>query len=385
MNNILVSKKRIEELLLIIYAFIRVINRSNLSSISDNIQKVADMISITIVLMMIILILRNNYKKKQIIFFVFLFQVILINFFISKSNIILLSYIYILAFRNMYLDTVVKSLYKGTLFGFISVIILSYFDIIEASSFFRSEGIRNTLGFIHPNTTGQILFILILLYLYINYNTLSIKKILTVLFFLFFIQYQVDSRTSFYLSIFSILLFTLCRKITNNNIMNKLLLVSSRFTLFFGFVGSVILSNLYYDYSWGIKLNSILSGRLRYQKIFIDDYSVRLFGQQIRQIGYSESKTIVGLEAMMLDNGYLKLLLVHGVILSIVFIVLYFSIINLVINRRNSTPMLICILSILMYGLSESLILSAHLNFTLLFFLPDTKEESHDINHYPTP
>jgi len=112
-------------------------------------------------------------------------------------------------------------------------------------------------------------------------------------------------------------------------------------------------------------LNTLLSGRLRLGNLFVEEYSLSLFGTRILyNTPNSSYQAVFGLVYRVLDNSYLKYLLNFGVLsLTTISIILYQSFKNA--PKVLLPKLFVSLMAFLGLAFTEQLGLSMEINFVL--------------------
>lgn len=114
------------------------------------------------------------------------------------------------------------------------------------------------------------------------------------------------------------------------------------------------------DSEWLVSLNRFFTHRLRLSQIFVQDYSVNLFGNFLFSPGRYENGW------RFLDNGYLWLLLAHGVVYTLT-ILSYFVWISKKMYQASFKYVPMIFIGIAVYTFSEHGIFTYWINVLLLF------------------
>ena len=214
--------------------------------------------------------------------------------------------------------------------------------------------IRDDFGFGNPNAMFFYLMPIYTGYIYIRYekyNWLDRIVLWSLAIFVFVITY---SRTGFFVIILGLIMVEIFRyidifkfnfiKIVVTNIPLILILVSL-------FIGVVFAKNP--------KLNSLLSARPEYWNKYLSNMSI---------FGNSQSNSMF--YTYPLDNSYVYLLSLYGILVTLLFILITNFSLNKFIEQKNY-KFLIITLMFFLYGFGENILFSASLNFTLILMLKD--------------
>lgn len=244
------------------------------------------------------------------------------------------------------------------IFMFIGTIIAVRFGFIENLLFYRNgDGVRQTLGFNHPNTLGMFVYAITINLLNImNKPRYRLLKYTLLLIFNSYFYYISDSRTASFISLGTIIIIIALELIKlDNKIMNNKLIIGGILSFIFVIVGCSINFNFVDNYT---ELNKLFSNRLYSSYMFITDYGFNLFGDKISDI----LNTPMG--EVIIDSGYINLILRKGIVFTIVFFMFIF---NRIWSNKFTNKEGILILSVFCTLMFESYGFSIFM-FQILFF-----------------
>lgn len=355
-----------------------------LSIILDRTMWAANSDSITIVLKIgryaayaigMVGICLESFEKKSFAMLVVMIGVSVLSF-LSCSNITMVLYMVLFAVAY-HLDgqQFLKVSISVQIFLLGLVVIGSQFGIVEDYIFTPETRLRHGLGF-SWTTTGAILFLFIV-FEYIAIRKEKIKYIeFLILEIISFILYRLtDSRMAFALcSVF--LVFQVFVKFFKYRFG-----ITKFFKKLFVFVPSVICVfaiAIHYFYNpdnelW-MKLNDLLSGRLRLGKQGIAEYGISLLGNSIKWVGYS-ADAVEGTYNYV-DCSYLQILLEYGLIFLVMVIAIYTVIIYKAVKNENYF-LLWSVIFVLIFSITEPRLMNLSFNpFPLLVMCNlDSKEK----------
>lgn len=123
-----------------------------------------------------------------------------------------------------------------------------------------------------------------------------------------------------------------------------------------------------YKYDQGsqiwMSLNNFFTGRITLAKNAVDTYGITWFGSKVSWIT-TEKAAIENVATNVIDNGYLRLLIIYGIIPFVLFIIG----LTLLIKRKvkeNSMDQVFCIILFLIYGFMEAALFNPQINVFLL-------------------
>ncbi|WP_342757086.1 hypothetical protein [Kineothrix sedimenti] len=215
------------------------------------------------------------------------------------------------------------------------------------------EVIRWGMGYSTGNIFHVSYFILVVLLVYHMDARYGLKNLFwlmmgNILVFVFSLSYTGVAVTSFYLLLN---LYAIKRKRLS---LSERVLCQLPLPLCFLF--SFIVPFLV-KYPLGQKLDSLLQARLSFSSYYLTNQPITLLGTRMKEVPYSW---------VIMDNGYVYILMTFGVIVLLLFILAYMSAV-ITYTRRGEHGKLAIIFCFLLYGIMEQFISNAFMNLSLLF------------------
>lgn len=213
---------------------------------------------------------------------------------------------------------------------------------VDSVLFYRDGEIRNTLGFIHPNTLGCIIALISIDIFYLTDQTkhgIYFRAIVLVSAML--ILNICKSRTAILVLILSFIIYLLPVK-NKKSKHNKIWLIITPICAVISVIATIGYGNNINIFN---ELNTALSGRLRYQDYYSKTYDISLFGMEMP-------------ENLPLDNSYYKNLYAFGVF-GFVFAMIAAEVTMYNSQKNNDISIKKLLASLLVYSLSESCIFRA--------------------------
>lgn len=254
------------------------------------------------------------------------------------------------------------------------VIVGSQIGLLEDYLFTPETRLRHGMGFTWT-TTGAILFFFITLqYAAIRKEKMTYLELAILELINIYLYLMTDSRMAFYLLTLFIV-FMVFIKLTGSKwhlsrfFRKWIPLIPTLLAVF-----SIALHALYNpNNSLWVKLNELLSSRLRLGKDAIADYGISLLGTEIEWIGYS----VRPLEKPYnyVDCSYLRILLEYGVLFLLVVIVIY-SVILYKAVQKNNYYLVWSVIFVLVLSVTEPRLMNLAFNpFSILLFCSFEKWE----------
>lgn len=241
---------------------------------------------------------------------------------------------------------------------------------------------RHGLGFTWTTTASIFFFFICLEYIYIREKRMKIVEYIVILTLSYILYKLTDARLTFALSIMTLVFFWLF----SNFKFVKLIMEKMRviwvmmpfIVTFFSYYihRSYVAGNWFWD-----KFNNLISGRLKLGKAAIEQYGIKVFGQEIEWIGYAyQAKEGV---YNYVDCSYLQIVIQYGVVLLGLCLIAY-AYILLRATRENDYYLCGCILIVLAHSITEPFLLNLVFNpFPLLAvsYLGERKRRKEIVNN----
>lgn len=241
---------------------------------------------------------------------------------------------------------------------FIGTLIAVKLGFIENLLFYRSgDGVRQTLGFNHPNTLGMFVYAITINSLSImNKSRYRLLKYIALLIFNLYFYYISDSRTASLISLGTVIIIIVLESINlDNKIMNNKLIIGGILSFILVIVGLSTYFSFVDNY---IELNKLFTNRLYSSYVFITEYGFNLLGDIIPDILNTATGEVI------IDSGYINLILRKGIVFAIIFFMVIF---NRIWNNKFTNKEGILILSVFCTLMFESYGFSIFM-FQILFF-----------------
>ncbi len=215
------------------------------------------------------------------------------------------------------------------------------------------EVIRWGMGYSTGNVFHISYFILVVLIAYNMQDRYKVKTLLwlmagNVFVFAFSLSYTGIAVTSFYLllNLYAVKRKRLCRT-------EKILsMFPLPLCLLFSFIMPFFINN-----PAGEKLDSLLQARLSFSYYYLTNQPITLLGTRMKDVPFFW---------VIMDNGYVYILMTFGLITLFLFVVAY-AILSSRYSSSEDAGKLAIIFSFLIYGIMEQFISNAFMNISLLF------------------
>lgn len=347
---------------------------ANESTMSKTFQFLPTLFRLVWFAIRVFLIVKIAYKntKKDVLISVLILMIGIISSFQSNSSFLEGFFWFLASAKGIKCNKSVKSLFYGQLIAFVVIVSFCCLGIIENNVIIRtSTGIvRYSMGYNHPNNLAAKILQLTLMYIYLIQSRLSIKQCIFGLIVTGVNYIITNSLTATLLLLCSIVLIIVYLFSIKNIILFSQLsrwLIKFLKFVFIAMAGFSIISAVTFKNNaliQGFDLTSTLSSRFTQMYYYLQEYSVKPWGQPLYYHGLDNKSNIFGLYT--LDNAYMYLLLGLGAIAFMVFIGLY--IITLHKSIKFHDRIVVIILAIYaIYGLLETVLIRFSYNFALVF------------------
>lgn len=308
------------------------------------------------------------YRRKQAFALIFISVLVGGICFLSKTDDILWTWLFILGSRNTSRKKVVETVMWAHLISFVVVVGMCVFGKIDNRTFNATTDItriRHSYGFTHPNLMGITILIVCICLLYLHFDKFKVKDYLVFAVAEYILYTVCYSRTSAALLIIMLVLTWFSKLIIAGRIkyiLNPIL---------WGTICVSVTASIYCAICYNPRnvfmflLDTIFSKRLSFANNYLNEYGFSILGQEIEQISSLEASAL-GVTAKILDNAYMHIFINYGLIIGII---LFFGYTKLVARsiRTNDYKTIICICIFFIWGVSEKYLYMPSYNFTLIF------------------
>lgn len=362
-------KKIPEKLFFCSYGFYLLVNILNASFYSKFIGPYLKIAMIICVLILIYAeILNGKIKKREMILLLSCMILFGILFFHLNGIAMFPLLFYIYSARNIEFRKITKFTMIESSILLLFVIVSAKLGIITnykvVQVLFGVTRTRTYLGFRYALFPQMILFNITLCYMYSYKDELVFFKCLILILLNYLMFKFTDSRLSCYMSIFLIIILYLVSK-GYLNLKNKKFLC---YILILAFPLCSILSiaiTISYNPSnkTMVELNEVLGGRLRLGKNSLNEYSVKLFGNDTKYIGAgldANGKRLVGVYNYV-DCMYINILEKYGIVFNVILFA-YLTFIMYSIWKNEDYVLFIVLVGIAFHGIIDDLAIYLYYN-----------------------
>lgn len=327
---------------------------------------------IGVIIIKILICDMKNYRKNNYIRLIIILIIFSLSSLFSKNRAIIQYFFIILGSYNLDFKKILKYVLIGEGICVLTIIILSVLNVISNRVFGRnnSEVQRYSLGFQYATYPALFVWYLTMLYIYLRGKKTKIYEYI-ILLLLSIILYRVtNSRNELLFSICAIGIAIVYNKF-NIPKLKALVNCMGKYSIIFFSLLSILLMNMYDpgDSKWK-KIDSFVSGRLKYSYICKKNYEVKLFGNEMEWIGLSDiyEGKYKESEFFFVDNSYLNILYNYGIIFLILVNFAYFYLINK-LSKEKEDFLILVLLLIIMHSFIDPQLVKIIYNIFILQFV----------------
>ena len=290
----------------------------------------------------------------------------LLNHYNNLEELILVSLMFAMSNSNP------KKIIRGSvilIFVFLLIVTLaSKIGIIQNLLFYREGAVRQSLGMMHPLTyAGFILYACSGLVVTSKNNNIWWKILLLILCGLFI--YKVNGARNDTVGMFFLVLclFSTFLPEKINKVISYFLIILLPVMIFIS-----IFSIKYISYTSNFYpiINDVLHGRLDLQMQVWSFFEPKFFGQFILQNGLGRSTQKI-VNYFYIDNSYLRLLFMNGILFFVLFLIIFFSLIyRLMHHKLYKVAFVIIVLAFA--GITEDSFINPLMNIFIMMFITPT-------------
>lgn len=317
----------------------------SLAELNDN------MAIVVLIMLVIQIVIIQDYSLKELMVVGPVSLVIAYTTLNANHKALISMWLFVIAAKYIDLDRVARLAYALLLAITAIVLWLYYTGNIDDVTLRRGDMIRHSLGFSHPNQLGLRIFQFALCRLFIRRSRLDLRDYLITLFLGAVVYFVPNSQASFYSMIILLIMIIIYQmswdKVRGKEIISKALFLIIMLTN----LGSIVLSIVDVKRIPVLRaLDRMLSYRFSQCYRTYKYYGVSLFGTDIQSIIV---KPVIGrYYHFWLDNAYMAILLRYGVIVYLLFSVIYFMT-AIKLKRQNQYFLLFVYALFSIYGIME--------------------------------
>lgn len=314
---------------------------------------------VSIGLLGVLFLMDGNKKRIEILLLVFCVALYLLN----RNGTMIVFVLLASGIKNISDNYVVKNYLIISTFllcGF--VLIFNLFPELQSASLvayrFSTSSFATRFDFELGNPNSAYFFMLPILcsYIFLRFKDYNVFDRVLIIVLTIFIYSVTASRTGFYTIVVGLILLEAIRYINIKD--NVFLPILAKIAPILISLISIFMGMKFYN---STQMNNLLSSRPKYWHVYLAEA-----GNFLKPFGNSFGDAIKA--ANPLDNSYIYLVSVLGLVTFVLFLALMYVGIDILIKSDNKV--LLAILFIfLIYGFAENIIFESGLNFTLVLLL----------------
>ena len=334
-----------------------------LTSIQQNI-----MLIISSVCLITKILLENEPVNKLFKYFIILI-VTFINYRINLESSIFITFLVIIASKNIEIKKIIKNLFLFSVFTITMLIIfyiITYIFNVETLKFMiRKSGdvvkVRYTFFYNHANVFASHICWVYFMYMYLRYDKLSWASYLNLILLAIFIYIFPNSRTTAIIML-SILLI---KYVFDHFSKNKIVTFVEKNIWIICMIISIILLIFYSDSSFVQKLNGLFTGRISLGYTTYKLFGIKLLGQQLPLGEAIELSQFDWIMSYALDNWYYRLIFSYGIIITLMYAYFFIKMTRKQFICKNYKN-LVFITMLCIFGLCETMPANILMAFPLI-------------------
>ncbi|MDT2886056.1 hypothetical protein P7H76_02525 [Lactococcus lactis] len=299
---------------------------------------------------------KSDFSKRWVLVSLISLTIGTFIFYYSGDNNILLIVLFALSSWEIDLQKIIKFIFTTSLILFVSIIILNKLGILPNIITYKNGLARNSFGFLYTSGLSAFASFIYLNYLLIKREKYRLRDMLlgvilsSILFY--FTRVSQDSLLVVFEAII-VYLINIEKKDIFGKISRLFSVIVAPLSLVFIFATSYMFTP--YSTFW-VNFDSHLSGRLYLGRELISNYTIKLFGQPIPQIGSAGLANIRNsgdywTQYFYIDSSYLRFIYMYG-ICSIVLVAIFYFILIRKIIRYNDSYLAVCIIVVSVLGIT---------------------------------
>ena len=256
----------------------------------------------------------------------------------------------------------------------------SLFGIIKNLVYFRGTTniTRQSLGIIYPTDFAAHVLFLVLAYLYLRFEKLNFWDYLLVLISAIVLIAVSDARLSAYALILAIPIFYFGNRANHGNFVSTII-ASFYWTVPIIAAYTMSFLTIFYNSSNSImlKINHLLSDRLKFGSKAYDRYGVSILGQHVQEHGWGglngqtlADKSLVD-KYFFIDSSFMRLLIIYGLLMTLI-VVLVMTIISWRSIQTSSYALASVLVLVTLSAVVEQHLLELSYNPFLIALLANT-------------
>ncbi|MCH5303736.1 MAG: hypothetical protein J1E41_02635 [Ruminococcus sp.] len=320
-------------------------------------------------LLFLLSLLQNKWRPLEFILWGLIGAAVISAAVLSDRSMLVIYIMAIISGRNIEFEKIKKFVISANIICTLTVLISCFLGLIPNQIYTHvntdSFTQANSLGFKYYSNLSTIAFLVSTLILSLKNRKFRRWPCILVLLIINFVIYIfATTRLTFILFLFEVVLVVLISKynvfkIRNNRFWRTIATVA------FPFFAGICLWVSYtfsYEVDWMRALNSLLNGRLRFNRQGIFEYGLTPLGQKIEMVGGTDvANSRKQLTYFYIDSGYIYTLLAYGVIVFALLIIGYSLIFRSAVIKGDM-GLFVCCSLICIHALINNIFINIALN-----------------------
>ena len=288
-------------------------------------------------------VLCRRYTVTELFLISGITSLLVINAKVCSNKNPLIFWMFIIAAHDIKLSTIIKHAFIGQAAALVFVISCRLSGLIPESIFVQDAGerVRYSLGFRYSTDIAHYVIYMLMFWVFLRQNHVSIAEILGMLVINYLIYYFTDTRSTFWLGNLLIIADTVLKFCTPLRRFHKGWVIVAVFIVplcaFLFFFVSAVYSDNNSLLSW---LNGIINGRLQLTQHGIQEYGIHLLGQPPIDFHGGAGHNI-------LDSSYAYILVQQGAVLFVLVLIWLELIALSIIARKDIYHLLVfCVIAV---------------------------------------
>ncbi len=333
------------QLALAVFCVAQIINMSELYDINifATIASILSYCALGFLLIKILLLTR--FTLFEIVIFLVFTVIALLSAYNHGTTEVVYFALFIIGAKGTNARTICKTVLSIIVSGIIIIILLSIIGLLGNRTTYHENGLtgedvyRQAFGFYHYNNIGRLSLVAFVCYLYLRYKKFGIIDICITLIWAALLYFVVTTKTAPIIMIIATILVLLSKVIHYNWFIGICVVICCIVIL-----ASLLLA-YFYDpaNTFMAQLDSWFTGRLGYAHICFINFPITFFGQSANVSSYN----------VILDNGYVSLLIRFG-LFTLIAVLITYIVAFIEAFKNHNTPLIILLTIMLIMGFAET-------------------------------
>lgn len=291
-----------------------------------------------LVILMILIVFLQRYTKNDLIILTLITLPIIIATLNSDNNHMISMILFVIGAKYADMEKIIRMYFGVLMIAIPIVIIFCIIGILPDYTMHRGGQIRHALGFEHPNRLGMRVFQLITCFCYVKKNDDSRWfKYITMLFAAWFV-YKIPNSQTAYIGILILFMTIVIGDFYDRHGISKkriMIIMSAASAIIVNMSVAASFFNPKANHMYN-RIDKLMSNRFSFGYRMFKRYGITLWGQNVQTL-VKDSRYVGVYRQWYLDNAYLSILLRFGIVVYVIFNVLWIAAIIYYIKNDNYT------------------------------------------------